>query len=50
MTKYFHKWKKIKIYIIGYPLRGNMKNYVILGHVDFFEIIWISLIVTYFII
>jgi hypothetical protein len=36
MTKYFDKLLKIKLYNICYPSHGNMKNNVILGHVDFF--------------
>jgi hypothetical protein len=37
MTKYFDKLQKIKFYILCYPSHGNMKNNVILGHVDFFQ-------------
>jgi hypothetical protein len=40
MTKYFDKLLKIKLYIFCYPSHWNMKNNVILGHVDFF---WNSL-------
>ncbi len=36
MTKYFDKLLNIKLYILCYPLHGNMKNNAILGHVDFF--------------
>jgi hypothetical protein len=43
MTKYFDKLLKIIFYIIGYPSHQNMKNNVILGHVDFF---WNSLDIT----
>jgi len=40
MTKYFDKLQKIKFYNFCYPSHGNVKNNVILGHVDFF---WNSL-------
>jgi hypothetical protein len=35
MTKYLDKSLKIKLYFFCYPSHGNMKNNVILGHVDF---------------
>jgi hypothetical protein len=36
MTKYFDKLLKIKFCIICYPSHANIKNNVILRHVEFF--------------
>jgi hypothetical protein len=36
MTKKFDKLLKIKLYVFCYPSHGNVKDNVILGHVDFF--------------
>jgi len=37
MTKYFDKLLNIKLYIFLFPSHGNMKDNVILGHVDFLK-------------
>jgi len=37
ITKYFDKQIKIKFYVICYISYRNMKNNVMLGHVDFFQ-------------
>jgi len=49
-TRYFDKLLKNILFYFCYPSHGIMKKNAILGHVDFFEIHWISLIKIYFII